>query len=160
MERFLPPVDPVYWKRVILDRVDRAMKLLSDTNKYAVDGVIIDPSQNVRALSGGSPGDADYGQFAFNEFLKETQHAAPDNLSTPAARQQWLSQQHFDQAYLDWQFNRNPQLRDAVAGSRPRLPPQRIAGLHSLPRHALVPRACRRADVGKSSRLYRPGINV
>jgi hypothetical protein len=116
------PVDPVYWKRTILDRTDRALRLLNDADEYAVDGVIIDPE--MYALGGGGlPGNPDYGAYAFDTFLQETGKAAPADVKDVAARQKWIKDQGLQKAYEQWQFDRvrdfGRQFRDLVHHYRP-----------------------------------------
>lgn len=110
------PVDPVFYKRTILDRVERTMKLLGDKNKYALDAVIIDPE--MYALGGALPGDPDYGKFAFELYLKESKKTAPASAADVASRKKWLEEQKLDAAYVQWQFDRiklfGTQLRELV----------------------------------------------
>jgi len=115
------PVDPVFFKRTILDRIDRTLKLLGDKDKYALDAVIIDPE--MYALAGALPGDPDYGKFAFEQYLKEAKKTAPAGATDVASRKQWLEDQKLDKAYVQWQFDRikhfGNQLRDLVQKTRP-----------------------------------------
>lgn len=115
------PVDPVFFKRTILDRIDRTLKLLGDQDKCALDAVIIDPE--MYTLAGALPGDPDYGTFAFETFLKETKQPAPAGVSTVDARKAWLKEQKLDEKFVQWQFDRikgfGVQLRELVHKTRP-----------------------------------------
>lgn len=115
------PVDPVYWKRVILDRADRALRLLADRDKYALDAIIIDPE--MYALNASLPGEADYGTFAFEKFMKETGRRIPAEARDVASRRKWLEDQKLDAEYVRWQFNCvrdfGKQLRELVDKYRP-----------------------------------------
>lgn len=102
------PIDPVYWQRTILDRVDRTLRLLKDEEKYALDAIIVDPE--MYALGDGIPGEADYGTYAFERFLAEHPDTPKaEEASTPKARKEWLAAQGLTNRYLDWQ-------RDEIVG--------------------------------------------
>ncbi len=115
------PVDPVYWRRAILQRVQRVLDLLDDTNVYALDGVIIDPE--MYTLSGAVPGDPDYGRYAFETFLKETNRPVPPDVVTVQASRKWLKSHHLDKEFVRWQFDRivsmAGELRQLVRSRRP-----------------------------------------
>lgn len=99
------PVDPVYWNRVIMNRVSRVLDLLQDQRTYALDAIIIDPE--MYALNGGLPGDPDYGRYAFETFLKEGKYKTPGiNVNDVTSRKEWLEQQGLSREYETWQFNR------------------------------------------------------
>ncbi len=97
------PVDPVYWRRAIVQRVQRALDLL-DGDAYVLDAVIIDPE--MYALHAAVPGAPDYGRYAFETFLAETSKHTPADVNTPDERRQWLKMQRLDKDYVTWQHQR------------------------------------------------------
>lgn len=122
--RLPSPVDPVYWNRVIVDRVRRVLDLLEDKKTYALDAIIIDPE--MYALADGLPGHADYGRFAFETYLKESKTVPPlAELTTAAEREAWIVAKKLKPAYERWQFNRvrdfGRQLERVVHSRRPEL---------------------------------------
>jgi hypothetical protein len=114
------PVDPVYWRRAILQRVQRTMDLL-EGQEYAFDAVIVDPE--MYALHGAIVSGIDHGAFAFASFLKDTKRDAPKDLDTPSKRREWLAGQNITSAYQKWQFDRiashGAQLRELVHARHP-----------------------------------------
>ncbi len=118
------PVDPVYWQRTIVDRISRLLELLEDRDTYALDAIIIDPE--MYALGDALPGDPDYGTFAFDTFMNETNRKFPaQKLTTPDERRQWLEQERLQAEYETWQYNRirdmARSLREMVHQRRPEL---------------------------------------
>lgn len=115
------PLDQVYWKRTILDRADRAIKLLADREKYALDGIIIDPE--MYALGGALYGEPDFGKFAFEKYLMETGQTAPGNVTTVEERRDWIASNKLGEKYTKWQFDRvsamGRELRELVSKTRP-----------------------------------------
>jgi len=105
------PVDPVYWRRAIVQRVQRALDLL-DGDAYALDAVIIDPE--MYAIHAGVPGGPDYGRYAFETFLAETSKPTPADVTTPDQRRQWLKTQELDKDYVRWQHRRVASLAAAL----------------------------------------------
>ncbi|HEX7010935.1 MAG TPA: hypothetical protein VF184_13215 [Phycisphaeraceae bacterium] len=120
--RLPSPVDPIFWKRTIVDRVARVLDLLEDESTYALDAIIIDPE--MYALGDALPGEADYGKLAFELFLAETSTQAPA-LSSPEARRAWLDEQGLQAKYERWQYQRirdmAAELREMVHARRPNM---------------------------------------
>ncbi len=122
--RLPSPVDYVYWKRTILDRVSRVLDLLEDQETYALDAIILDPE--MYALGDALPGHADYGKFAFELYLQETKQAVSSSeLTTPDLRRDWLIAKDLQESYEQWQFDViagfGRELRELVHARRPEL---------------------------------------
>lgn len=122
-DRLPSPLDKVYWKRTITDRVDRALRLLADRDKYQLDAIIIDPE--MYAFDGALHSEADYGTFAFNLWQKESGQSAPAGVKDVESRRKWLSDKGLAQQYIDWQFEKveeiGRELREQVDEVRPDL---------------------------------------
>ncbi|MCP4639778.1 MAG: hypothetical protein GY851_05070, partial [bacterium] len=114
------PIDPVFWRRSIIQRVDRALDLL-DGDAYALDAVIVDPE--MYTIHGWSPGGPDYGAYAFQRFLDETGKQAPAGLDSVQTRKEWLETSALIPAYEQWQYDcivaLARELRDLVHARRP-----------------------------------------
>jgi hypothetical protein len=117
------PVDPVYWNRVIMNRVSRVLDLLKDQKTYALDAIIIDPE--MYALGGGLPGNPDYGKYAFETFLHEIKRELPGGINNVEGREKWIAGQGLQNEYKKWQFDRiksfGRQLEQMVHKRRPSL---------------------------------------
>ena len=118
---YLPsPIDPVYWRRAIVQRVQRALDLL-EGDAYALDAVIVDPE--MYSLHASVPGGVDYGRFAFETYLKDRGKTGPENVDKPDARRRWLVDHKLDADYFAWQHQRTAalagMLRRTVHARRP-----------------------------------------
>ncbi len=121
--RLPSPLDTVYWKRVILDRVDRALRLLGDREQYALDAIIIDPE--MYALNDALWGEPDFGKYAFETYIKEKAKEVPAGVDNVGARQEWIKANGLGDDYVNWQFQRIKGLargmRELIDRSRPEL---------------------------------------
>ncbi len=125
-QRLPSPIDPVYWKRAILDRVDRALRLLADEEVYALDAIIIDPE--MYALGDGIPGEPDFGGYAFNRFLSEHPDLPQAALSDPAERREWLTKENLLKDYIAWQHREIAKLGQSLRALVERHRPGLIVG--------------------------------
>ena len=116
------PLDEVYWDRVMINRFDRILEMLTG-EQYRVDGLMIDPEMYY--FNGSFLTLPCYCQWCAADFVKT--HAAAAGLSdaNATARPQWLKDHNLAQEYNDWQSQKAyelvKKLERAVHANRPEL---------------------------------------